>query len=148
MTLVFQTGTATSCRTYVVDACDPIVNTSIATIPIDPDATWQIRQRDVLDFQVDWTQVLATMGQSVTIASATFTVPSTSPKTPQSVTGGFDPAGHTVFVLAPATAASVGDIYQVDVEITTTPSTLPAAPNVTVPARTLVRRVQIQVVPG
>ena len=139
---------AGGCRTYPVDVCDPVLSTSTSTVPIDQAATFQIRQRDALDFTIDFTALLTAMGVSVTLTACSFTVPAASPKTPASITGGFDASGTAVFVLTPALGATVGDLYYVDVTATTSTSVLPNTPSVTIPARTITRRMQFQVVAG
>lgn len=118
-----------------------------ATVPAL--GTFFIRQRDTLDFGIDFTDWLAANndGGAVTLTTAVWAVAATSPKTPIIVGSGFDPAGKTSVTITPAAAAVAGDAYWMEVIITVS-AVAASAGFPALPARTLVRKVNIVVVNG
>lgn len=151
MTLVIPSfGQPSGCRTYRVPACEAAQSTSSSAVPAA--ATFQVRQRDVLDFDVDASDFLASLGSDAKLASAVFSVASsvtlagTVAGAPTISGQGHSDDGVASVVLAPHSAAAVGDVYTLDCTLVTTSTSL--AQGVTLPARTIVRRIVIIVVAG
>jgi len=138
-------GVPVNGRTFVVPLMEATCLPSITTVPVC--AQFQLRQRDSLDFSMDFSAWLAANGQP-NLASAVWSIPATSPQTPILGVSGFSPAGHTAVVVTPALLAAVGDVYWLDVAATTTAVTIDCVPGVVVPSRGLTRRIAIVVVAG
>jgi len=110
-------------------------------------ATFQLKQRDSLDFTLDAAAWLGANGNPV-LTSAVWAVASNSPKTPTIVAQAFSAQGVTVAVIAPASNPLPGDAYWLDVTLSIG-ATTPTNPNdVAIPARTIVRRIYIIVAAG
>ena len=134
------------CRKYEVPTCEADVNVAPnATVPAI--ATFTIKQRDTIDFTVDWSSWLGANGNPV-LTNATWTVATDSPKTPTISGQAFSAAGVCVAVLTPAAGATPGDAYWLDLTVTVGVTTATNAGDVAIPARTLVRRVYIIVTAG
>lgn len=111
-------------------------------------ATFELRQRDSLDFAVDFSTWLAANGSNAQIDDAEWSVAEKSPKTPVILGNGFSPAGRCVVVVKAAEGAVVGDGYWLDVKVTVGATTATSPEEVALPARTLVRRIAVIVVAG
>jgi hypothetical protein len=136
------------CRIIVVPACEidiePSQSTPIMCLTGQP---LQIKLRDTIDFTVDFTQWLAANGSPL-IASATWAVAATSPKTPTIVSQAFVPSGKTNVVISNPQGALPGDTYFLEITMTTS-ATAPVNPtDVPIGARILVRRVNVIAVSG
>lgn len=132
-------------RTYTIPLVDLTASSTLPSIPLA--AIFQIRQRDTLDFSINYMAWLAANG-AATIATSTWVVAALSPKIPIIVASALDPAGVAVVVVTPAVAAVVGDTYWLDNTMTTTIASLDCVPGIVVPARVLVRRIALMVVAG
>lgn len=111
--------------------------------------TFFIRQRDTLDYGIDFADWLSANndGGAATLTAAVWAVAATSPKTPVIVGHGFDTSGKTAVTITPAAGAVAGDAYWLEVTITV--SAVPASPGFpALPARTLVRKINVVVVNG
>ncbi len=134
-------------RTFTLPTTDVALSSSTTTVP--PVATFQMRARDVLDFSVDATAWLAANGSGAVLTAAQWAVAAGSPKTPTISGQGFDQTGLTSAVIAAANTAAPGDVYSLDITLTVGPCPPANDPGgFTIPARTLVRRIQIMVVAG
>lgn len=134
-------------RTYFLPATEATMSSSTTTVPASQ--VFQMRVRDVLDFSVDATAWLAANGSGAALSAAQWAVASDSPKTPTISGQGFDPTGLTSAVIAAANNAAPGDVYSIDITLTVAPCPPVNDPGgFTIPARTLVRRIQIMVVAG
>lgn len=139
---------APDCRVAVVQPCETDVDTSNAqSQQIAALGLFQMKLRDTVDFRVDFSQWLAANGGPVLTAAA-WAVAATSPKTPTITGSAFVPAGMTAVVLKAPDGASAGDTYYLDItaSIGATSPSLPT--DVALPARTLVRRINVIVVQG
>ena len=135
-----------ACRTITVPLCEIPPDTS-QSAPVPAMTLFYLRLRDALDYTVDFGPWLAAYGAGK-LASAVWTVATTSPKIPTIVNAGFDPTGLTAAVIAPGAGAIPGDAYWVDLTVTTAPIPLSGSNLLALPARTLVRRVNFVVVNG
>lgn len=145
--LVYPTAPGpVDCRSVVVPACEQDGDAS-QTAPIAALALFQMRIRDTLDFQVDFSQWLAQNGNPV-LTGATFAVAAGSPSAPTLVGQAFTPGGRCVVVLAAPIGAKAGDAYYLDItaNIGATVALMPT--DVAIPARTLVRRINVILVNG
>ncbi len=139
---------APDCRVAVVPACEADSDANNAQAQtVQALGLFQMRVRDTIDFQADFTQWLAANGAPL-LTNAAWTVAATSPKTPTIAGQGFVPAGMTAVVLSVPSGGAPGDTYYLDitVHIAATVPSLPTA--VAIPARILVRRVNVIVVAG
>jgi len=144
--LIHSQAFVPDCRVAVVPACESDVDTSTAQ-QISALGLFQMRLRDSIDFQVDFTQWLGANGNPV-LSTAVFAVASGSPKAPTIVAQAFNPAGVAAVVLAVPDGGAVGDTYYLDITVHVAAS-VPALPSaVAVPARILVRRIHVIVVAG
>jgi hypothetical protein len=151
MTIAFENFLAPrNCRTYTVPVCEPPQGISSAIIPTS--ATFQIRQRDTLDFCVDLRSFLTGIGDDIALANAAFAIASSvtsagvATGAPTIGGSGFTPEGTVSFVLTPSATAAVGDIYSIDMTATTSTTTIGSG--TVLPARVIVRRIAIVVVAG
>lgn len=144
--LVYQnTPGPIDCRSVAVPACERDGDQSPAA-PIEALACFQLRKRDVLDFTVDFTQWLAQNGNPA-IQTAVFAAAADSPSPPTITGQAFAPTGKCVVVLSAPVDAVAGDAYYLEITVTTGP-TVAVAPDVVIPARTLVRRINVVVING
>ena len=142
--MVYSTAQAAVCRTAEVPACETCVasGTDIPAL-----ATFNMKLRDKLDFAVDFTAWLVANG-GASLTSATFAVSGDSPKTPTISGQAFGAAGKAVVVITPANGAVVGDAYYLDVTAQVAATVAATANDVAIPARTLVRRINVVVAAG
>lgn len=133
-------------RYVAMPAAEPDIGAAPGS-PILALALFEIRLRDVLDFTVDFATWLGANGGS-TLTAATWSVAAGSPKTPTISGQAFAPAGRVTAVLAPGAGAVTGDTYWMDISVTVGATTVVNPNDVVIPARTLVRRVNIIVVNG
>lgn len=139
------TGSANR-RTYTVPTLDVVSSATLPAVPVV--ATYQVRQRDTLDFGIDFSGWLVVNGRT-TVASAVWTVAVGSPKSPLAYSSVFEPTGLTVVLVTPGPLAVVGDVYWFDVTMVTAPATLDCAqPGVVLPPRMRVLRLAVMVVAG
>lgn len=134
------------CRTVVVPSCEPDGDAA-QSAPIGALALFQMRIRDKVDFQVDFSQWLAANGNPV-LTGATFAASADSPSAPTIEGQAFVPAGKCVVVLSAPVGAKAGDAYYLDItaQIGATTPVLPT--DVAIPARSLVRRINVIVING
>jgi hypothetical protein len=142
---MFQLKDAPTCRRVALSVCEP---QSLAELAPKPEAiaTFYIRQRDTLDFIVDLTDWLAANGPA-TLSSATWAVAADSPGTPVLEDDVASPYS-TAVVVSPAANAKVGDAYWLDVTLNITATQVTNPGDLALPARKLVRRINIVVVAG
>lgn len=134
------------CRAVVVPPCEADGDAA-QSAPIEALALFQMRIRDKVDFQVDFSQWLQANGNP-TLTGATFAVASDSPSTPTIAGQAFVAAGKCVVVLTAPEGAKAGDAYWLDVTAQVGATTPVAPTDVPIPARTLVRRIHVVVVNG
>ena len=148
--MVFATDIPMSVRTYTVPPQDPPQSGTTAVIPAG--AVFQLRQRDTLDFTVDFRRFLTSLGPGIVLSSVVFTQvgattqAGTTAGAPSLVGNGFTPDGIATLVVQPNPTAGVGDIYTIDCAAVTSISTY--FEGVTLPARKITRRIAIIVVAG
>ena len=137
---------APDCRRVVLPICEtdqpPMPNAAINAV-----ATFQLRQRDTLDFTLDASAWLGANGNAQ-LTGAAWTVATGSPKTPTIVSSAWSPQGHAVVVLAVGAGAAVGDAYWLDVMLAIGPTTPTNVGDVAISARTVVRRIYVVVAAG
>ena len=133
------------CRRAAVDACEATLDIS-QSAPIPAIALFQLRIRDTLDFGVDLSLWLAANGNGL-ISNAVWSVAALSPKTPILSGNSFLPSGLAVVAVAPGVGALPGDAYWLDVTFSVA-AVAATAVSIALPARTMVRRVNIIVVNG
>lgn len=132
-------------RTYVLPTNEPLLPANQTAVPAG--ATFQLRERDSLDFSMDLTAWLCANAPGAVISQATWTVPSDSPATPTIVGQEFEPTGFCVVVISD-NGSAVGSVFWLDLAVTLSATPLPSAPNLAIPPRTLTRRLYVQVVAG
>lgn len=139
-----------NCRYVAMPICEAEHTDVSQGAPIPALGVFYMRQRDTLDFGVDFTNWLVANSNGaspLTIASATWGASADSPKTPTIVGEGFDPAGRVAVIVAAPPGALAGDSYWLDLTMTTT--ALPASQGYpAMPGRTVVRRIKLVVVNG
>ena len=141
-----QVAAPVNCRTVIVPGCEITLNPSDLSIPAE--ALFQIRLRDIMDFSVDFSAWL-TSTHGALLASVVWTIAALSPKIPIISSTVFDSSGPAVAIIAPGLLAAVGDAYYIDVTGVTLPTLISAgSATLTIPARTITRRVNILVVAG
>lgn len=141
-----NSGGLNGTRIAVVPALDPDCSSdSTSTVPAL--TTFSIRQRDALDFTVDFSAWLSANSGGM-LSAAVFALAVGSPGTPVIASQGFNPSGACVVVLRPAATAKPGDAYWLD--ITANIAAIAATVNnpVALPQRTLTRRINFVVVAG
>jgi hypothetical protein len=134
------------CRRVALPVCErdqpPRPNATIDAI-----ATFQLRQRDTLDFTIDMSAWLGANGNAQ-LTAASWAVASGSPKTPTMASNAFSPQGHVVVVLTAASDAQPGDAYWLDATISIGATQPTNVGDVAIPARTIVRRIYVVVAAG
>lgn len=146
--LIHQQAFAPDCRVAVVPACEADADANNAQAQtVQALGLFQMRVRDTIDFQADFSQWLQANGSPL-LTNAVWSVAADSPKTPTIVGQAFAPSGMTAVVLSVPSGGMAGDTYYLDitVHIAATVPSLPTA--VAIPARILVRRVNVIVVAG
>jgi hypothetical protein len=145
--LVYQaTPGPVNCRSVSVPACERDYDAGKSS-SIEALALFQLKLRDTIDFTVDFTDWLVANG-AATLTGATFSVAADSPQTPTIAGQTFNAGGKSIVVLSPAANANVGDAYYLDIiaQVAATIVSLPT--DIAIPARTLVRRINVIVVHG
>lgn len=144
--LVYSTPSPIDCRSVTVPACEPDGDAS-QSASIAALASFQMRKRDTVDFTVDFSEWLKQNGNA-SLSAATFAAAADSPKAPTISGQAYAPAGKCVVVLQASAGAMAGDAYYLDLTVTVA-ATVPVSPtDVAIPARTLVRRINVVVING
>jgi hypothetical protein len=134
------------CRTVTVAACENDQDYR-PNPPFPALATFQLQKRDTLDFTVDFSVWIGANGNPP-MTSAEWTVAVGSPHAPTIVGQAFSSQGKTTVVLMAPEGANVGDAYWLDVTADVGLSQPASSGDVAIPARVLVRRVNVVVSQG
>ena len=134
------------CRRVELAVCETDLDPS-PNAPVLAVATFQIKKRDTLDFTLDMMNWLATNGNAQ-LTGATWALASGSPNTPTIVGSAFSPQGVMTVVITPDGGDAPGSAYWLEVTIHIGETTPINPGEVAIPARTLVRRINIVVVAG
>ena len=134
------------CRRVELAVCETDLDPS-PNAPILAVATFQIKKRDTLDFTLDMMSWLAANGNAQ-LTGAVWAVAAGSPSTPTIQGSAHSPQGVMTVVITPGNDDAPGSAYWLEVTIQVGETTPINPGDVAIPARTLVRRINIVVVAG